>query len=111
HLLFDNLGRVRRSCGPRAAAYLPLRRCGNAPRGTAKVMIPDVHRRERFVEGSCIGLFFWRVGSWLRTNAGGVPNTCRPSEDSPAGLSRPADVGVTREQPVTVRGITRGNSG
>ena len=28
---------------------------------------------------------YWRVWSWLRTNAGGVPNTCKSSEEIPFG--------------------------
>ena len=26
--------------------------------------------------------FFWRVWSWLRVNAGGVPNTCKSNDEA-----------------------------
>ena len=47
-----------------------------------------------------------RVWSWLRTNAGGVPNTCKSN-----GALRclVANGWVTREQPDLQRGITLGN--
>ena len=50
-----------------------------------------------------------RVWSWLRTNAGGVLNTCKSNEDQLEAcfwLIRVADGWVTREQSVSYRGIT-----
>ena len=51
--------------------------------------------------------FNTRVWSWLRTNAGGVPNTCKSSGDRGACFSvLAADGWVTREQPALHWGIT-----
>ena len=56
-----------------------------------------------------------RVWSWLRTNAGGVLNTCKSNEDAARKFSDGiavdwvADGWVTREQPAYKRGITAGN--
>ena len=48
-----------------------------------------------------------RVWFWLRTNAGGVLNTCKSNERSNTLV---ADGWVTREEPGSNRGITTGNS-
>ena len=47
-----------------------------------------------------------RVWFWLRTNAGGVLNTCKSNERSNTLV---ADGWVTREQPAFTRGITLRN--
>src|SRR3954465_11184117 len=47
-------------------------------------------------------------GSWLRTNAGGVLNTCK-SNGEPLRGGSVANGGVTREQPAPYSGITPGN--
>ena len=53
---------------------------------------------------------YWRVWSWLRTNAGGVPNTCKSSEHLRAcSQMLAADGWVTRGQPAYKTGITSGN--
>ena len=54
----------------------------------------------------------WRVWSWLRTNAGGMPNTCKSSGLMGAcSLILAADGWVTRGQPALQMGITPGNRG
>ena len=51
-----------------------------------------------------------RVWSWLRINAGGVPNTFKTNGRSGAcSWKLVADGWVTREQPAFVWGITQGN--
>ena len=51
-----------------------------------------------------------RVWSWLRTNAGGAPNTCKSNGVRGAcTINLVADGWVTREQPAFQRGITFGN--
>ena len=56
--------------------------------------------------------FYQRVWSWLRMNAGGVPNTCKSSEALASELSGEeacdwaADGWVTRREPASHRGIT-----
>ena len=41
-------------------------------------------RRWQFIE---VKKFYWRVWSWLRTNAGGMPNTCKSNGDYFGNLS------------------------
>ena len=64
-------------------------------------------------------IFYMRVWSWLRMNAGGVPNTCKSSAlaqliwractDLTLDSQWAADGWVTRGQPAPKRGITFGN--
>ena len=62
--------------------------------------------------GCCSEIFLWRVWSWLRTNAGGVLNTCKSNDDGGACTAwLVANGWVTREQPALHFGITSGNRG
>ena len=58
----------------------------------------------------CFRYHFLRVWSWLRTNAGGVPNTCKSNGVSGACFWHLVANGwVTREKPAFQWGTTVGN--
>ena len=71
--------------------------------------------RSQFASKFWVTNYKLRVWSWLRTNAGGVPNTCKSNEAffhrmlAFTERSLVANGWVTRRQPAQKRGITLGN--
>ena len=71
--------------------------------------------RSQFASKFWVTNYKLRVWSWLRTNAGGVPNTCKSNEAffhrmlAFTERSLVANGWVTRRQPARKRGITLGN--
>ena len=51
------------------------RMCGSSAKAQDQVKLISFNNKSQI--GSSKNNLFWRVWSWLRTNAGGMPNTCK----------------------------------
>ena len=84
-------------------------RTNNSQRKFLSIFARQIIQKHDF-RATALRYHFLRVWSWLRTNAGGVPNTCKSNGVTRAcSCNLVANGWVTREEPAFQWGTTVGN--